>query len=261
MGPSYETSRATASCRAQYCDIRVVNEVVIPLLSMSSSVLLCISTLREGDNHYSKMFQMRKEDGTPLFQSIQVNLVCEACMKTDHPERCQHKMSEMPRWLSSTKMEVVKALLSGDPAMLMRESLGVSAESTTRAFKDDSIKDFLTRPRMDPPAVKFVFVSVDPSGGGESAFAVCSLAFLVTGDVMVNGCVSNPWIKNYETLRDTAKPSLSFRCGLTHTLLSPWLRRYRPSETSCRRTPRVATFDRGSPQGYRTTVGLDTFQR
>lgn len=61
------------------------------------------------------------------------------CMKTETPERCTHKLAEMyveiqsnqrvsvqythpllmpcyrPRWLSSTKMETVKALLSEDP--------------------------------------------------------------------------------------------------------------------------------------------------
>lgn len=69
--------------------------------------------------------------------------------------------------------------------MLMRESLGVSAETTTRAFKEEAISHLLTRPRLDPPHVRFIFVSVDPSGGGESAFAVCSMAFLNNGEVMV----------------------------------------------------------------------------
>ena len=31
---------------------------VVPLLSMSNSVLLCISTLLDGGNHYSKMFDL-----------------------------------------------------------------------------------------------------------------------------------------------------------------------------------------------------------
>ena len=36
-------------------------------------------------------------------------------MKTDTPEKCTHKLAEMPRWLSSKKMEVVKSLLADDP--------------------------------------------------------------------------------------------------------------------------------------------------
>lgn len=43
---------------SQYCDAGLVNEVVVPLLSMQSSVLLCISTLLDGANHYSKMIAL-----------------------------------------------------------------------------------------------------------------------------------------------------------------------------------------------------------
>lgn len=46
--------------------------VVVPLLSMSKSVLLCISTLLDGGNHYSKMFNLSDSLGRPLFANIQV---------------------------------------------------------------------------------------------------------------------------------------------------------------------------------------------
>ena len=60
-----------------FCDsAHTRTQVVLPLLSMSESVLLCISTLREGTNHYSKMFNLRNADGTPMFKSIQISLVC-----------------------------------------------------------------------------------------------------------------------------------------------------------------------------------------
>lgn len=36
-----------------------------------------------------------------------------ACLKTDEPEKCTHKLAEMPRWLSSNKMEIVKGILAG----------------------------------------------------------------------------------------------------------------------------------------------------
>ena len=64
--------------------------------------------------------------------------VCDKCLATDHPEKCTHKLAEvcvspqherhddrscpthadpvqMPRWLSSQKMEVVRSLLAEDP--------------------------------------------------------------------------------------------------------------------------------------------------
>lgn len=136
---------------AAYCDIQVINEVVVPLLSMTDSVLLCISTLLESTNHYTKMFSLTDSNGRKLFESMQITLVCgklrllspasaasmtakdyehplfllvcvcrltDACMRTEHPERCTHKLAEMPRWLSSQKLEIIKALLADDPALL-----------------------------------------------------------------------------------------------------------------------------------------------
>ena len=66
-------------------------------------------------------------------------------MKTDHPENCTHKLAEMPRWLSSAKMEVVRSLLSEDPAMLLRESMGVGADSTQKAYYSQDIQNFIDR--------------------------------------------------------------------------------------------------------------------
>ena len=115
---------------AAYCDPGLISEVIVPLLSMQQSCLLCISTLLESGNHYSRMFELKDQLGEPLFETISITLVCDDCMKTDHPENCTHKLAEMPRWLSSAKMEVVKSLLSEDPAMLLRESMGIGADST-----------------------------------------------------------------------------------------------------------------------------------
>jgi len=72
---------------AAYCDPGLISEVIVPLLSMQSSCLLCISTLLESGNHYSKMFELTDSLGKKLFETISISLVCDACMKTDNPER------------------------------------------------------------------------------------------------------------------------------------------------------------------------------
>lgn len=105
--------------------------------------------------------------------------------------RCTHKLSEMPRWLSSKKLEVVKQLLADDPAMLLRESLGVGSDATQRAFSSADITSFFARATTSldgmysynraPP----VLVAVDPAGGGASAFAIASCVQLTTGGLMV----------------------------------------------------------------------------
>ena len=44
--------------------------------SMQQSVLLCISTILDSGNHYSKMMEMQDDYGHPIFESIKITLVC-----------------------------------------------------------------------------------------------------------------------------------------------------------------------------------------
>lgn len=171
---------------AAYCDQQVINEVVLPLLSVKDSVLLCISTLLGASNMYSKMFNLIKPNGDPLFETVQINLVCEECAKTDHPEKCTHKTNELPRWLSSDNVEMIKLMLQDDPELLLRETMGINAESTTRAFKECDVEMFVSRSRLTPPRMQHIFTAVDPAGGGASAFAICTIGLTSHGEVLVS---------------------------------------------------------------------------
>ena len=142
------------------------------------------------------MLTLTDKKGDPVFEVIQITLVCNDCLQTETPERCTHKLASMPRWLSSEKVEVVRQLLAEDPAMLLRESLGISADGSEKAFNSVDIDNFFAR-RPDP--IRFhhrqpelntdhVFVAVDPSGGGASAFAMASLIQLPSGAIQVHAC-------------------------------------------------------------------------
>ncbi len=178
---------------AAYCDQGLVNEVVVPLLSMQSSVLLCISTLLDGSNHYTKLIELRNEAGQKVFESIAITLVCDDCLRSEHPEKCTHKLAEVPRWISSQKVEVVRTILSEDPAMLLRESLGISADGSTKLYPAEDIEAFeknkpeevVWNNRDHRINVQHVFISVDPSGGGASAFSICSAITLHNGSIQV----------------------------------------------------------------------------
>ena len=156
---------------AAYCDPGLVSEVVVPLLSMQQSVLLCISTILDSGNHYSKMMEMTDDYGNNIFETIKITLVCDDCLKTDHPEKCRHKLASMPRWLSSKKVETVRALLAEDPRHALRESLGISADGSEKAFGTESIEAMIKRVpnkllRCASPTsnINHVFVACDPVG-------------------------------------------------------------------------------------------------
>ena len=87
------------------------------------SLAFVVLTKCHGVAPTGKMFELTDSLGKKLFETISISLVCEACMKTDNPERCQHKLSEMPRWLSSAKMEVVKSLLVRNAILTIHKSV------------------------------------------------------------------------------------------------------------------------------------------
>lgn len=71
--------------------------------------------------------------------------------------------------------------------------MGITAESTTRAFKQPSVDELMMRVKPDPVPVKHIFVAIDPSGGGESAFGIATIACLTNGDTMVRHHTASLW--------------------------------------------------------------------
>lgn len=76
--------------------------------------------------------------------------------------------------------------------MLLRESLGVAADSSVKAFSSSDIARFLDPNRVlnlqrsYQEQVWEVTIAVDPSGGGGSNFAICSVACdIKTGHTVV----------------------------------------------------------------------------
>ena len=64
--------------QAAYCDPGLIAEVVVPLLSMQQSVLLCISTILDSGNHYTKMMELQDDLGKKVFETISITLVSTA---------------------------------------------------------------------------------------------------------------------------------------------------------------------------------------
>ena len=132
--------------------------------------------------------------------------------------RCTHKLHTLPRWISSSKVEIVRKLLEDDPvhrfdtkcmltklsimllthaqAMLLRETLGVAADSSNKAFRSADIDSMLEREPKKISAMrgaarlhtqtKFVFIAIDPSGGGASAFSIAAVHYTVNNEFAVS---------------------------------------------------------------------------
>lgn len=77
--------------------------------------------------------------------------------------------------------------------MLLRESLGISADGSEKAFHTTDIEALMKRVpdpiiydvRNPESNVNHIFVACDPSGGGASAFSIASLVQEANGFLQV----------------------------------------------------------------------------
>jgi len=77
----------------------------------------------------------------------------------------------------------------------LRESLGISADGSEKAFGTEAITNMIRRVpnrlrydvREPTNNVNHVFVAVDPSGGGASAFSIASLIQEANGSLQILG--------------------------------------------------------------------------
>lgn len=76
--------------------------------------------------------------------------------------------------------------------MLLRESLGISADGSEKCFRLDDLESFKMATPQDlmwcdrdhRKNVRFTFTAVDPSGGGASAFSI-STVLVYEGKIQV----------------------------------------------------------------------------
>jgi hypothetical protein len=106
---------------AAYMDLRVFFEVIVPLLEMERTSLICISTILESFNFYSKLLDLRDPDGNQLFETLRFELICEACKASDTPEKCTHMLHLVPRWQSAERHKRIKMVMAGEFLLLRIE--------------------------------------------------------------------------------------------------------------------------------------------
>lgn len=100
-------------------------EVLIPLWSVANSAMVLGSTLASRENYFTRFIQLKDGQGRDIVDTHVQTLICERCMKREHPEACRHKMHELPPWKSKENIEMIKLAYSGDKKNMMREILCV----------------------------------------------------------------------------------------------------------------------------------------
>ena len=163
-------------------------EVVVPLFGVRDTAVLAISTPLDSENYYSQLLEAKRPDGRPLFNVVNIALLCDTC-RTAGLLECPHK-AELPPWKTGERQELVRSLMAGrDAAMYAREALGVVTRNTHNVFSSRDLARLTDRANRAAPrelgAPSHVFVCVDPCGGGASSMAAVSGVFLASGELVL----------------------------------------------------------------------------
>jgi len=161
--------------------------VVCPLLQMDAASLICISTVRGGQNFFSAFLHMKNERGEPVFDCVTMKLVCDrpACIAA--PDTCSHMMAAIPKWQSVRAHKRVKALMTGEDALRNQEMYGMENEQHESAFSQLDVAHVFDKSKFYVPSlleqrrIRHVFLGVDPNANGPSDQAMVALFDLPDG--------------------------------------------------------------------------------
>ena len=161
---------------AAFMALDVFFEVIVPLLEMDTTALIAISTPLDGMNFYSEMFDLKGGDGLPLFNQLKIGMSCEKCQKLGKAADCTHMSSIVPPWKSAAKFDMVKAIYGDRKDILARESMGQITNDAASVFSQGMVEKLLAKqPWQMQNDAPFVFLGVDPNGGGDSQMAIVTM--------------------------------------------------------------------------------------
>jgi hypothetical protein len=186
---------------AAFIDESVFNEVVIPLLEVSNTALVGISTPQDKNNYYSSLVHLEDDHGNRVFHVFEAKNACDKCIaELKDPSKCPHVALDRPAWKSKEKQRIVQALYKNNQTLLLRESMGIITDDSSGLFDKQAIQALLQAPRVAPATgSNCVFLAIDPNGGGGSKFAICS-GIRHQGTFMV-GSAPNPTGVQYAQYR------------------------------------------------------------
>lgn len=161
---------------AAFMALDVFFEVIVPLLEMETTALIAISTPLDGMNFYSEMFELKGGDGQPLFNQLRIGMSCEKCQKAGKAADCTHMASVVPPWKSAAKFDMVKAIYGDRKDILARESMGQITNDAASIFSQGMVEKLLAKQEWDlKSGTRYVFLGVDPNGGGDSQMAIVTM--------------------------------------------------------------------------------------
>lgn len=147
-------------------------EGIVPMMTVHGRCAVLISTPLGQDNYFTRLFTVRRADGTEMFNTIKVELVCDSCKARGAHARCVHRQQNVPHWKSRASVADNTAIINEfRPDMAATEIYGEPAEDTRRVFPEELVQRLEKAPphramELGRTIPRYVVTAVDPSGGG-----------------------------------------------------------------------------------------------
>jgi hypothetical protein len=176
---------------AAYIDSRVVERVIVPLMGVDKCKLIGLSSPDTCENYYSQLSELKEEDGQYLFRTIHLAESCIDCYRAGVNGSCPH-VSQLPiaSWKPPQRVEIVRRMMTNQNAFL-REAMGIAVSDNADVFDPKDIEALKNRPlhrfRNDVGfQVDYLFMVVDPSGGGTQSEFVAKVVAYDRGMIVVS---------------------------------------------------------------------------
>lgn len=160
---------------------------------VEKTAVMAISSPSDEFNYYSTLLELKRPDGSYLFEQVRLGLACNTCMDNGEAGSCTHMSHIIPHWLSVARTELARVLYQADQASYAREVQGRIASSHCYIFDKQLLRGFRQREPYsfkDPTRVRTIYVGIDPHGGGEvSDFAISSMCYVHGRKVVSTACL------------------------------------------------------------------------
>lgn len=160
----------------------LVAKTMIPMMIEKMCSAIFITTISDPDNHVTRMINMvDKHTNRPLFHTIRLTPTCASCLAKGIIMDCPHGDEESTPWIGSSKRDMAMQYYAqmGMNDIAKMELFSISVGQSTPAFDAEPIQRFvesLPYSSDHPPSV--LFMGIDPSGGGDSLFAITTIYFV-----------------------------------------------------------------------------------
>jgi len=147
-------------------------QAMVPVASRNYSSIVVITTPKTENNYVSRLVEVQEKD-RELINVLTIGGPCDECAKTDKPGACSHQ--DLPPNKSQKRLaRFAKHLYRGRQDAFERENFAIITSAGNKSFGALAIKQLFDAqpvPLRAPP--RFIYMFIDPSGGGESDVGIC----------------------------------------------------------------------------------------